>query len=276
MIFLCTGNSGKLTEFKQLITKQYALVGIPEVTSATSLPYLEPQEDADCFLANGFMKFFAATKFVETYKTHLHNHLLPQITQVMVDDSGLCVPALKFIPGVHSANFSGSKDAESNRSKLRLNISKSEYSYPHNNELRLEAFFVCFLFSGLLSDDFTFFKDYEIFSAKVFENSTLLEMERKILTDVRAVKVNGGIVKRLPCSLFYPHFPKDVFIKVGIGFCHGEVSNTEQNLIPAAGHGYDAMFYPLNDKDLSFASMHLPEKNLQSHRAFAVQAWKNA
>ena len=76
-----------------------------------------------------------------------------------------------------------------------------------------------------------------------------------------------------PFSVFYKEFPSNIEINIYYGFCNGEVSSQEQNLISDAGHGYDSLFYSKLNNALSFASISMDEKNKQSHRAYAMNAY---
>jgi len=92
---------------------------------------------------------------------------------------------------------------------------------------------------------------------------------------VKLLKLGGYYSFSFPFSFFYNQFPEHLNLNIHYGYCCGEVSSQEQNLIVGAGHGYDSQFYSLSNKDLSFASIPLEEKNKLSHRAFAMEAFKN-
>ena len=145
-IFVCTGNAGKLAEFRACLLEStepsYSVLGIRELEALSGLRYVEPPEEADCFLANALTKLEAAQDFLREVakKTGVRPGNLA--SRILVDDSGLCVPALGFLPGVHSATFGGlPRDDAKNRAALRARIASAGAE-------RLEAFFVCYALSA--------------------------------------------------------------------------------------------------------------------------------
>ena len=103
-----TGNTGKLTELRQLYSDNSGggvdVVGTDELRAAgIELP--EVAEDADTFIGNALLKAISAYKVTGK--------------DALADDSGLCVDALAGAPGVHSARFAGPDgDAEANTTLL--------------------------------------------------------------------------------------------------------------------------------------------------------------
>ncbi len=272
--FIYTSNKGKLLEFQQLLGSKCFALSLKELQSITDNGNKEPIENSDFFLSNAFIKAFIATKYV--LKNRL-NPLFASIENIIVDDSGLCVPALNFMPGVHSAFYAGKpKDDTINRKKLAYEITKSPSAYEFKNEKRLPAFFVCFLFEIKLNSniDLSFVHDFDFIEAFAFANKNIIELEKKLLSKVNMKKTGGFYSVSLSFSEFYDGFPNNITADVHYGFCNGEVSSIEQNLIPGAGHGYDAQFYSKLNQDLSFASIQMDEKNRQSHRALAMEAFK--
>jgi XTP/dITP diphosphohydrolase len=101
-VWVATTNKDKFKEIKELL-KSLPL----EVHGAYELPhYTAPEENGNTFLENAQIK----ARFLRAMK--------PQ-SWVLADDSGLEVPAMKNLPGVHSARYAGprARDIE-NTSKL--------------------------------------------------------------------------------------------------------------------------------------------------------------
>lgn len=102
-LWIATGNSGKLTEFKVLLNT------IPEliIHSTSELPvFAPPPENGSTYLDNARIK----TRALKAVKPG---------QWVLGDDTGLEVPGLGNLPGVHSARYAGpnARDSE-NRAKL--------------------------------------------------------------------------------------------------------------------------------------------------------------
>src|SRR3982075_379027 len=99
-LVLASGNSGKLREFRRLLTP----LGI-EVIAQAELGIVETGEPHHTFVENALAKARHASSL-----THL---------PALADDSGICVDALNGAPGVQSARFAGGPTSDSrNNAKL--------------------------------------------------------------------------------------------------------------------------------------------------------------
>ena len=88
---LASGNKGKLREFREILEP----MGIRIVSQAEAGCALEVEETGQTFEENAYLKASAICAATG----------LPAVA----DDSGLCVKALDWAPGVHSARFGGGK-----------------------------------------------------------------------------------------------------------------------------------------------------------------------
>lgn len=97
---LASSNPGKYREFTTLL-QPYDVELIPQ-----SILKINDAEETGCtFIENALIKARHAAYFTDY--------------PVLADDSGLCVPALKHRPGIHSARFAGSHaNAQDNINKL--------------------------------------------------------------------------------------------------------------------------------------------------------------
>ena len=115
-IIIASSNHGKIKEFKALL-QGFELFSLDEFFKG------EIEENGLSFKENALIKARA-----------IYNSLEQKDKKefiVLSDDSGLCVEALAFRPGIFSARFSGQKDDGLNRKKLldelsALKISKSK------------------------------------------------------------------------------------------------------------------------------------------------------
>ena len=106
-LIFASNNQHKLKEVRQIFDKY-------EILSLRDIGFTEEIiEDGLSFQENAFVKCEAVMKYVKE-KTKLDY-------AVLADDSGLCVKALNYEPGVFSARYSGKGDAE-NRKKLLNNL----------------------------------------------------------------------------------------------------------------------------------------------------------
>ncbi|WP_186646307.1 non-canonical purine NTP pyrophosphatase [Fluviispira vulneris] len=269
-IFICTSNQGKLREFSNLLNDNENIVGLAELKKVENIQQIEAIENSDYFLSNALIKILSALKYI------LDNHDISEfkaIKKILVDDSGLCVPELNYLPGVHSATYAGEpKSDEKNRKKLTEQLNKQEKYINFKNEKRLQAFFVCFLIELDLTGIIINKDDFKIVDGKSLVNNRVIELERNYLDKVNLNIEGGSFSQNIPISSLLEGFNKEIYINIHYGFCSGEISNIEQNKILGTGHGYDHMFYSCENRELSFASIPLVEKNRKSHRAFALNA----
>jgi XTP/dITP diphosphohydrolase len=99
-LVLASGNSGKLREFRRLLTP----LGI-EVIAQAELGVVETGEPHQTFVENALAKARHASRLAH----------LP----TLADDSGICVDALDGAPGVQSARFAGEPPSDTrNNAKL--------------------------------------------------------------------------------------------------------------------------------------------------------------
>lgn len=101
-LWIATNNKGKMSEFKSLLHDLNL-----EIHSQTELKnYYAPKETGTTFDENAKIK-------AKALKTRINNEW------VIAEDSGLEVPALNNLPGIHSARYAGEKARdEDNVAKL--------------------------------------------------------------------------------------------------------------------------------------------------------------
>jgi len=266
-LFVCTGNAGKLEEFRACLAPR-PVVGIRELQDAYGVAFVEPEENAPLFLANGLTKLFSALAFVSACAERRGVQPGDVASRVLVDDSGLCVPALGFEPGVHSSTFGGlPRDDGKNRRALASCLAKGSLA-------RTPAFFVCYLISAEVDAFGTVRSPHS-----VDENSILRRIEREEHMPLaeraqREGRACGARAETRALGELLPAFADLAAIDLAFGYCTGNVTPEEQALIPGAGHGYDAQFFSLSHPTHSFASISLAEKNAVSHRAQALAAFE--
>jgi inosine/xanthosine triphosphate pyrophosphatase family protein len=281
-VFVCTSNQGKARELRAALAGPLVF-GLGDLSGAQRERFIEPVEDGETFCLNGMKKLVAALRVFIGDQGRLVRlspaDLCPDI--VVVDDSGLCVPALGFQPGVHSAYLAGTP-RDDRRNLLRLAAlvaAQGEASAFVPGERRLNAFFVC----SLLAFDLRQLlvrcdpgQCQEIIArmgemAASAEGSVLTEpsYEKEIFEAAR-IHGDGGVCPQLN---FFGDKDRvyNGLIKVCYGFSWGAVSSVEQELLPGEGHGYDPIFYPDAQPTHSFASISLEQKNVWSHRGQAAK-----
>ncbi len=123
-ILIASNNKGKLVEIAKLLEN----IGI-QALSASDFNLIEPEESADNFADNAFIK----AKF---YGDKINMIALS-------DDSGLCIPALNNEPGVHSARFALDSDGNKNFPLAFEKIFLSLQQKNINPTDKISAFFIC-------------------------------------------------------------------------------------------------------------------------------------
>jgi len=106
-LIIASNNAHKLKEVRQIFDK-YEILSLRDIGFTDEIV-----EDGLSFSENAMIKCEAVMKYVKE-KTNLDY-------AVLADDSGLCVKALNYEPGIRSARYSGKGDKE-NRRKLLDNL----------------------------------------------------------------------------------------------------------------------------------------------------------
>lgn len=278
MIFVCTSNAGKTREFSSALKTFCPWVGpsggvqgFADISPELLKGYNDPVEDADHFVGNGWKKLEAALQWwnkLEIRKPHA----------VLVDDSGLCVPKWDGRPGVHSATFAGlPRSDQRNRSQMACDVrlqGQTGLFGARESERRLPAYFVCSLLClEQLGNGTDPYDAHDLAKRLRLEAWLSPEREKEHLKqlsrwpcDERLANVNEQVSGAATAI----HLPGGC-LHIVHAVSRGWVSDTEQNLLPGEGHGYDAIFYPLEDPARSFASISLEQKNGWSHRGAAVK-----
>lgn len=102
-LILATNNAHKVAEIKRLL-KDYRVLTLKDIGFKGEI-----KEDGVTFQENALIKAETVMKWVKKH-TKLD-------CAVLADDSGLCVKAINYEPGINSARYSGGND-EANRQKL--------------------------------------------------------------------------------------------------------------------------------------------------------------
>ncbi|MFZ9520885.1 MAG: non-canonical purine NTP pyrophosphatase [Silvanigrellaceae bacterium] len=263
-VFVPTGNAGKLREFEHAFSLQNKeCIGLKKAQDLLKdrFSWVTPVEDRQTFTGNGYRKLVASIELLKVLSGF-------GVDSALVDDSGLCLPTLNNKPGVNSANFAGEPRDDARNRKYLIDLISQKANL--NQEIRKPAYFVCSLLvaSRLEAPP----KNAEHIWTNSDEILRRLESaEDEIMTRLRERILNvnsAAYATRLHFSQKELHYRLDAVM----GFCTGQVSTVEQELLKGEGHGYDAMFYPRAKPELSFASIPLAEKNRMSHRSEALRA----
>ena len=102
-VIFASNNQHKLEEVRRIF-KLYDILSLKDIGFTDEIV-----EDGYSFQDNAFIKANAVMEYVK--KNPKHNYA------ILSDDSGLCVKAINYEPGIMSARYSGGGDAE-NRRKL--------------------------------------------------------------------------------------------------------------------------------------------------------------
>ena len=98
-LLIASNNKHKIREISDVLKGKFDVVSLDEENIVC-----DPEENGETFLQNATIKANAVAK---------HTALA-----VLADDTGLCVDALRGLPGIHSARFAGDHDNAQNRKKL--------------------------------------------------------------------------------------------------------------------------------------------------------------
>lgn len=122
-LWIATGNSGKMEEFKLLLKNLPFKIHSQKELSVFS----QPPENGKTFLDNARIKAKALKSVVDAEDW------------VLADDSGLCVAGLGGLPGIHSARYAG------DRASMAENIAKLLKMMQIRNIVDRKAHFECTL-----------------------------------------------------------------------------------------------------------------------------------
>ena len=262
-VFVPTGNAGKLREFEHAFALQKKdCIGLKKAAELLreKFSWVTPVEDRQTFAGNGYRKLVASIRMLDDLSGF-------GVNSALVDDSGLCLPALNNRPGVHSANLAGEpRDDARNRKFLIELLTKNANT---TGEIRESAYFVCSLLIASRLDS------APTSETRVWTNqdeilSRLESVEAEIMNRLKA-RVSTIASAAYATKLHFLQTERHYRLDLVMGFCTGQVSTVEQELLEGEGHGYDAMFYPKASPGLSFASIPLAEKNRMSHRSEALR-----
>lgn len=106
-IWFATSNKGKLSELKTLFSKEFPEAKIFSLAELKS--YSAPRETGTTFLENAMIK----AKSMRAMKNH---------AWVVAEDSGIEVPGIGNLPGIHSARYAGpnARDSENIAKLLKM------------------------------------------------------------------------------------------------------------------------------------------------------------
>lgn len=266
-VLVCSGNEGKLREFRAVLG-DWPLCGWKGLAAILGSEVEEPVEATGFFLGNALVKAHAGAKALLAHRTKHHSAAEGDRWWILADDSGLCIPALAMQPGVDSAIFGGEpRDDAKNRSALTSAIARCPLAVvgPIGEEKRLSAFFLCVLVvlePNALTAENVAALDPAAPGFATGVGAALRQRERAFLHSISSALAAGQ------------EAPVESALHEGVRFivagCGGQVSTLEQQHLPGEGHGYDPLFYPAQWPHLSFGSIALADKNAVSHRGRAL------
>ena len=117
-IVLASNNKHKIEEFKTIM-KDYNILSLKDIGFNKEIV-----EDGETLLENALIKAREVSLYLRDNNINY---------DVIADDTGLFVPSLKGMPGVHSARYAGDHDDQKNRNKLRKEVNNKDRS----------AYFMC-------------------------------------------------------------------------------------------------------------------------------------
>jgi XTP/dITP diphosphohydrolase len=129
-IVLASNNSGKLAEMREMLNEEFY-----NIKTSAEFGLGSPEEIGKTFVENSIIKARHAS---------LHTGL-PSIA----DDSGLCIPALNYEPGVFSARYAGGSATDTD------NVSHLLLKMAGLKEADRNAYFVCAMVYMQSADDAT-------------------------------------------------------------------------------------------------------------------------
>jgi inosine/xanthosine triphosphate pyrophosphatase family protein len=217
-ILIATRNEGKIKEFDFLFnqkSKTNELYSLKFLEKISGISYSEPEEKYDSFILNALSKLYSASEFLLKCEEKSGSKL---DFEIVVDDSGLCVPKLNFRPGVHSAKLAGEPRNDARNNEALKKILESELGLTKNE--RIPAFFVSFLLIAS-SQSWRNFAAYSNCDEFTLQLVTMLEaFERTLLESLNNKKSIKGLSFKLPI---------DIVVNGSIGTCKGFVGTVGQD-----------------------------------------------
>jgi XTP/dITP diphosphohydrolase len=255
-IFVCTGNEGKLREFRSVLENQSCeVIGLNGLNEISGIDFKEPKEDGETFFSNALIKMKEAHSYLWEVSKKIKKETWEVADAILVDDSGLCVKDFGGEPGVHSAYYAGlPRDDGKNRKRLKQCLIEQNLG-------QSDASFLCLLLTLIVP---------KISNSGVPTTQFLSDKHR--FGSLESVSSDFFYDPQSPVSFFETVEMNSHQLHLSTGFCRGVVKPEEQTWLTNEGHGYDSMFYAPEFEGRSFASVTLAEKNKLSHRGRALSA----
>ena len=273
-LLVFSGNQGKVKEIASIFANSgkqvMCLKDIP-----SGLPTWEDVEEPhNYFLGNAAEKLLGALAYVHK----LEEVGFHDITEVLVDDSGLCVPELGGEPGVFSARYAGigATDRQNNQKlseaiKKHFNDENSRGNSPMPGTL--PAFFISLILRVRVPK-----KVIHKLSTTVdnFLGYNHLKQQDKYLYEQAKLACAGkntvhfGLRLLLQWDHFFPGVKFDELVKIEtlFGASFGQVIQEPKG---SQGFGYDPHFVGNAYPDRSYAELSSEQKNAVSHRGAALR-----